>query len=414
VNDDQWWLNENTDIAKVSEMTSVTLQILTGADDDKSAWDKIFKYYNQNSRGLAERGYKKGEIIAIKVNLNSSGKLKDNKLNVSPQMALAVVRQLVNNAGVQQKDILIYDARRRIHPYMLTIIWNEFKDVRFMQQDAPFEEQPVNPAYGDYTGLEAAQWVEGMTFSAGDFDKAKLIPQQVIDATYMINLALLKLHSYPYFYKDQGDEGQTGITMSSKNHAGTIKGTDEIHKYINTYKLGKHNAYSPLVDLAASPHTGGKTILYLIDGLYCGRKHNTYPIHFPNPPFNNKATPYENPEWPACLLASFDEVAIQSVGLDIMYAQSKNNTEPNYHNVPRIMVRENADDFLREMADPEHAPSGTKYIQNGIPIKSQGVFEHWDNDTNMQYSRNIDPVNGKGIELIYKPLGKADNVIESK
>ncbi len=290
---------------------------------------------------------------------------------------------------------------------MLTSIWSEFKDVRFMQQYAPDSKQPTNPAYGDYTGLEAANWVEGMTYSVGDFDKAKFIPQQVIDATYMINFALLKLHSYPYFYlATGGDAGQTGITMSSKNHAGTIQGPPEIHKYINTYQLGKPNSYSPLVDMAASKHTGGKTILYLLDGLYCGRKHSSLPIHFPNPPFNNKATPYENPEWPACMLASFDEVAIQAVGLDVMYAQSKNNTEPTYHNVPRIMVRDNADDFLREMADPDNAPSGTKYVQDGKPIKSQGVFEHWDNDETMRYSRNIDPKNGKGIEFIYIPLGK--------
>ena len=63
------------------------------------------------------------------------------------------------------------------------------------------------------------------------------------------------------------------------------------------------------------------------------------------------------------------------------------------------------DDFLREMADPDHAPSGTKYIQNGVPIKSLGVFEHWDGAATMQYSRNIDPKNGKGIEFLYFPLG---------
>ncbi|HZL11471.1 MAG TPA: hypothetical protein VFC65_15915, partial [Prolixibacteraceae bacterium] len=164
----------------------------------------------------------------------------------------------------------------------------------------------------------------------------------------------------------------------------------------------------PLVDLATSPNLGAKTILYLLDGLYCGRKWRTYPLHFPNPPFNNKVVPYENPEWPACLLASFDCVALQSVGLDIVYAQSKNNTESSYHNVPRILVRDNADDFLREMADPDHAPSGTKYIQNGKPIKSLGVFEHWDNDLSMRYSRNLDPKKGRGIEFLFLPLGKSN------
>jgi hypothetical protein len=174
---------------------------------------------------------------------------------------------------------------------------------------------------------------------------------------------------------------------------------------LNTKKEGIKNAWSPLVDLAASPNLGGKTILYLLDGLYCGRKWRSYPLHFPNPPFNNKVVPYENSEWPACVLASLDGVAIQSVGLDLMYAQSKNNTEATYHNVPRILVRENADDFLHEMALPNQSPSGIRYMQNGVPVKSLGVFEHWDGDVTMRYSRNIDSRNGKGIEFLYLALG---------
>ena len=403
--EDQWWLDKNTDVEKVNNMLSVTLQKLTATKSDKSAWKKIFVHYNETSRGLKGRKYKKGEVVAVKINLNNSSETKtDNQIDAAPQMVLAMVRQLVYQAGVDQQDILIYDARRPIFPYMLKSVWKEFKDVKFMQQDSPTEKQPFNPAYGDHTGLEGAQWVEGMTYSAQKFNKAKLIPQQIIDATYLINMAILKLHSYPYNYMENGDEGQTAITMTGKNHCGSIRGTSELHAILNTKKLGTKNAYSPLVDLAASPNLGGKTILYLLDGLYCGRKWRSYPSHFPNPPFNNTVEPYENASWPSCVLASFDGVAIQSVGLDIVYAQSKNNLETAYHNVPRILVRENADDFLREMATPESAPSGTNYLQGGKPVKSLGVFEHWDADSTMRYSRNLDPKNGKGIEFIYIPL----------
>lgn len=406
--EDQWWLDKNTDVEKVSEILSTTLQKLTETRKDKNAWDKIFKFYNANSRGMTKQGYKPGEIVAIKINLNNSSVTKDdNQTDATPQMVLAMVRQLVYNAGVPQNNIIVYDARRPIYPYMLTCVWKEFKDVRFLQQDPPDKQQPVNPAYGNYRGLEAADWVEGVEYSAGNFKEAKLIPRQIKEATYLINLALLKLHSYPYNYMEDGDEGQTAMTMSGKNHAGSIKGTPELHSILNTKQEGKKNAYSPLVDLEAAPNLGAKTILYVLDGLYCGRKWRSYPLHFPNPPFNNKVVPYQNPEWPACILTSFDGVAIQSVGLDIMYAQSKNNNEPSYHNVPRILVRENADDFLKEMATPESAPSGTKYMQGGKPVKSLGVFEHWDGDATMRYSRNLDPKKGKGIEFIYIPLGQS-------
>jgi len=409
-NEDQWWLDKNTDVDKVNEMLSVTIQKLTGAKKDIDAWDKIFKFYNQNSRAMAKRGYQSGEVIAVKINLNNSSEKKiDNQSDATPQMVLAMVRQLVYNAKVPQNNIIVYDARRPIFPAMLTCVWKEFKDVRFLQEKPATDNQPLNPDYGDHHGLESADWVEGVTYSAGNYKDAKLMPRQIKEATYLINLAMLKLHSYPYNYMEDGDEGQTAMTMSGKNHAGSIKGTSELHSILNTKKEGKKNAYSPLVDLAASPNLGGKTILYVLDGLYCGRKWRSYPLHFPNPPFNNKVVPYENPEWPACVLASFDCVAIQSVGLDIMYAQSKNNNESTYHNVPRILVRENADDFLHEMATPQDSPSGTKYMQDGKPIKSLGVFEHWDNDATMRYSRNIDPKNGKGIEFIYLPISTKSN-----
>jgi hypothetical protein len=405
--DDQWWLNKNTDTEKISEMLSVTLQKLTGANKDKDAWNKIFTFYNKNTRGISNRNYQAGEVVAIKINLNnSSDKKTDNQSDATPQLVLAMVRQLVNTARVPQSNIIIYDVRRSIYPAMLTTVWKEFKDVRFLQESSASKNQPFNPAYGDHHGIEGADWVEGISYSAGNYKDAKLIPRQIKDATYLINMAMLKLHSYPYNYMEDGDEGQTAVTMTGKNHAGSIKGTPELHSILNTKQEGKKNAYSPLVDLAASPNLGGKTILYMLDGLYCGRKWRSYPLHFPNPPFNNKVVPYENPEWPACVLASFDGVAIQSVGLDIMYAQSKNNNEASYHNVPRILLRENADDFLREMATPQNSPSGIKYIQDGKPVKSLGVFEHWKDDTSMKYSRNLNPKNGKGIEFIFIPLGE--------
>jgi Domain of unknown function (DUF362) len=406
-NSDQWWTDDNTDQTRVDAIVSETLRHLTGASNDEAAWDAIFKFYNRQSRGMDKRGYQPGEIVAVKINLNNceGDNKQDNKIDASPHMVLAVVRQLVNQAHVAPRDIIVYDARRWAFPAMLTKVWGEFKDVRFVQEKAPKDSQAKNPGYGDHHGLEAADWVQGVTYSTPGFKDAMLIPKQILDATYLVNLALLKAHSYPYNTMENGDNGQTAITMTGKNHFGSIKGTPELHEDINTTQKGTPHAYSPIVDLAASPNLGGKTILFMLDGLYVGRKWRSYPQHFPNAPFNNRVEPYENPDWPACVLASFDGVAIDSVGLDILYSQTKNNGDPTNNNEPRILIRENADDYLHEMADPQHAPSKTAYVQNGKPVASLGVHEHWDNDATRRYSRNLDPVNGKGIELIYLPLG---------
>jgi len=400
---DQWWMDRNNDQARIDAMMSATLRELTGAKTDEQAWQKIFIYYNEHTRGMKNRGYRNGEVVAVKINLNNSEAAgSGNFLNASPQLVLAMVRQLVLHAHVPASQIIVYDARRNIYPALLTKIWTEFKDVRFVQYQDPQSAQPVNPGYGNYHGLEGADWVEGIGYSANVYHDAKLIPRQVKDSTYLVNLALLKAHSYPYFGSEGGNEGQTAVTLTGKNHFGSIKGTPELHAAINTDKEGAPHAYSPIVDLTSSPNLGAKTILYMLDGLYCGRRYQTYPIHFPNPPFNNRVEPYANPDWPSSLLVSFDGVALDSVGLDILYSQSQNNIDKDGH--PRIMIRENADDYLQEEATPDHAPSGTAYTQYGKPTQSLGVFEHWDSESTRQYTRNKDPRHGKGIELIYLPM----------
>ena len=400
---DQWWLDANTDQSRVDALLAATLTNLTSTADSGQAWRALFEYYNKHKRPTGPRGWQAGEVVAVKVNLNNSSvQGPGNIVNVSPQVALAMMRQLVNHAHVPPAAIIVYDARRAIYPGMLTKVWGEFKDVRFVQSDPPAPAQPKNPGYGNYHGLEAAQWVEGVSYSANNYQDAKLIPQQIKDATYIVNLALLKAHSYPYAAAEGGDEGQTGITMTGKNHFGSIKGTPELHSAINTNQGATPHAYSPIVDLAASPNLGAKTILYVLDGLYCARRHQSYPLHFPNAPFNNRVEPYANTEWPSSILASLDGVALDSVGLDILYSQTKNNLDASNH--PRILIRENADDYLQEEALADHPPSGTAYRQNGVPVASLGVTEHWDNDLSRQYSRNKDPKNGKGIELVYLPL----------
>ena len=237
---DQWWLDENTDQARVDALLANTLTRLTGTTNNAAAWRAVFEHYNQNARGLAQRDYQPGEIVAIKINLNNSekGDKADNYTDASPQMVLAMVRQLVYEAQVRPEDILIYDVRRFIPPYMLTKVWGEFKDVRFVQNKPALAAQPKHPSYADYRKLEGPEWVEGVAYSNGKYKDAKLIPKQVFDATYIVNLALLKAHSYPYNTMENGDEGQTGITMCGKNHFGSIKGTSELHAAINTVNGG--------------------------------------------------------------------------------------------------------------------------------------------------------------------------------
>jgi hypothetical protein len=159
--------------------------------------------------------------------------------------------------------------------------------------------------------------------------------------------------------------------------------------------------YRANVDLMGHPKLGGKTLLALIDGLYSGRGWDSHPIRWNMAPFNN--------DWPSSIFLSQDPVAIDSVSYDFMYNEW-NGSPANMNGYPRMS---GAEDYLHEAALIPTPPSGTNYDPNhsGGLTQSLGVHEHWNNVTAKQYSRNLDPVNGTGIELVNVPglIGDLDD-----
>jgi sugar lactone lactonase YvrE len=145
--------------------------------------------------------------------------------------------------------------------------------------------------------------------------------------------------------------------------------------------------YRPLVDFMGHPEIGGKTVLYLIDGLY-PNKHalnwmHDFPYKWQTAPFNN--------DWASSFFASQDPVAIDSVGFDFLYNEWPQANGPG---------GDGADDYLHEAASIPNPPSGYTYDPNhdGRLTASLGVHEHWNNATDKQYTRNLGT--GKGIELV--------------
>jgi hypothetical protein len=103
-----------TNQTRVDAMLSSALHTLTGSATDDQAWEKIFVYYNHHSRGLQDRGYKQGEEVAVEINLNNSNAAGPGDIvNVSLQVALAMVRQLVIHARGFSKRILIHTRAQR-------------------------------------------------------------------------------------------------------------------------------------------------------------------------------------------------------------------------------------------------------------------------------------------------------------
>jgi len=121
------------------------------------------------------------------------------------------------------------------------------------------------------------------------------------------------------------------------------------HGYIQVLPGGEFAArpmgsYTPLVDLMGHKNYGGKTMLFMVDGLYAAHDASYTPIvRWQRPPFNN--------DWCSSLFASQDEVALESVVIDFMRSEAAYNDR----------VAGPVDNYLHEAAQANAPPSGTFY-----------------------------------------------------
>jgi len=393
-----WWENSHTNQAVVDQMMSRAIKELSGDVTDaglsgarRSAWDKLFRHFNE-THGKGNIGYKSGEKIVIKVNYvgcisprsaQPITNLEDYNLrsldymNTSPQMIIALLGQLIDQAGVNEEDITVGDTLCYFPNEFYNMCHEKFPNVRYLDCIGKFGRTKAM--------LSSVPFYWSTPQAAGK--KTDYVPASYTEAEYLINLANLKSHN-----------DHAGITLCAKNHYGSLvrrpARTEEyydMHKDL-PYTTPGRGHYRPLVDLMGHKHLGGKTLLYLIDGLYAG-KHakERAPRKWNIPPFNG--------DWSSSLFASQDPVAIDSVGFDFLWAE--------WDDAPH---RSGTSDYLIEAAMADDPPSGTFYDPdhqgNVTRLQSLGVYEHWNNPTDKQYSRNLGT--GKGIELI-KLSGAANN-----
>jgi len=371
----KWWEPGNIDESVLAEMFSKSLRALSGAATDSDAWDKLFHHFNK-THGRGNHGWQTGELVAVKINCNNTYSYDDvdNDIDQSPQATRALLRQLTGPGGVAQKDIVIYDSSvgwkiRALPDRIYTPLHAEFPEVRWM--DGP-----------GLNGREAPNWVEGaITYTSPETELGTFLPKVVVDASYLINFALLKGHE------------MAGVTLCGKNHFGSIRFPQKDHgKYVTPMKRDIA-AYSGLIDLMGSPNLGGKTMLYIVDGLYGMATNVGEPNHS-----RDRWKRLFNGEWSASYFMSQDPVAIDSVGLDFLTSEFQG--ELGFSGAkwfPKGAIK-NCDNYLLEAASGVNDKLGA-YKPNGVAIGSLGTHEHWNNPTEKQYSRNLS-TDGRGIELM--------------
>jgi hypothetical protein len=106
-----WWTDAHNDQSVIDRMVSRSICGLTNQKSDAQAWNSIFQYFNRTHlRGKA--GYRAGEKIAIKANLNNTtdhGTIE--RLNSSPNLILSLVRQLSGPGRVPESSITLLDRK---------------------------------------------------------------------------------------------------------------------------------------------------------------------------------------------------------------------------------------------------------------------------------------------------------------
>jgi len=377
-----WWDDNATSQAECDKMMSKTLQNITGAKTDKEAWQKLFEF-NNKMNGLGKKGYVKGEKIVVKLNMNAIHNITDpwkNQGYPSPHMLNSLVRQLIEVAGVSGDDIIITDPSRYIGEQINDKIRNngspEYAKITIEERDA--RKLPgYRTAKPDTT---AAVWFN----MPNDTLYKMYLPKSYTEATYLINYALVRPHRV------------FGITLAAKNHFGAVW---DIQKKVfaphplHAFALWDYATPNKLNDPHSAPVLMGhkiinnKTFLYLADGLFTSIN-QTFPVA--------KWSTFNN-DWFSSLLMSQDPVALESVVYDFIASEPNLITgNPSFNG--------HQDNQFLECAMADNPPSGTKYDpeNDGTPLKSLGVHEHWNNSKERKYSRNMGKK--KGIELISAQL----------
>jgi uncharacterized protein (DUF362 family) len=369
---DWWFSHQNVDQDVVGQMLSAAIMQYAGKNTISEAWEALFMSFN-SSHGRGNNGYKTGEKIAIKINLTNHSRSSSDRMDATPQLLNALLHELTVNAGVHESDLILGDPYRDFRAEYIDLVMSEYPDVNYVDGKGGNGVKQTIPS-------------ENEVFVFSDKKVKSTLPQHYLDATYLINIPGLKTH------------GGGGLTLIAKNHYGSFleKGGDPASQsasamhYSMPSNVAGQKKYRHLVDLMGHENTGGKELLYIIDGIWGGEDWQGWIKKFKSGPFNN--------DYPNSILIGQDPVALESVCFDILFEEClRDNTKATFP----VSLKNEIADYLLQCASHDYWPDDIKYDPegDGTVLESLGVFEHWNNASDRKYSRNLGT--GEGIELIF-------------
>jgi hypothetical protein len=267
-----WW-GDYVSQGTVSEMVDRGVMELTGRSTRAAAWGALIPQYVS------------GQRVAIKVNLNNarSEDDSDNSIDAIIEPVNAVIAGL-KEIGVAEPDIWVYDAVRSIPSRF--VAGCDYPGVQF---SGNWQSNPQ--------GFSPTESVTFQPPPGGPTLADQRISNVLVSADYLINVPIMKKH------------GGAWVTLSFKNHFGSIESCGALHLYTFPTADNYTPTYNPLVDIYQNPHFAGKTVLTIGDGLYGSRtSQNSIPERWAT--FDNDS--------PRSLFFSHDPVAIDSVMYDFL------------------------------------------------------------------------------------------------
>jgi len=363
-----WWDDSNTIQSETDKMIKGAVLDVTGENDESKAWDALFTSFNSTKREK-NVGYTGGEKIAIKINQNNTNGHQNSKnINGSPQLILSLLKSMINEAGVPQNCITVFDNSRFITDNIFDKCHAAFPEVIFVDN------------IGGNGRVQSTYVLDAIKWSSENKNSIYTgIATCAVEADYLINMAILKGHQFQ------------GVTLCAKNLFGAtnihsdFKLNKGAHGNFSANREGK-DTYMAFADFMGHKDLGEKTMLFLVDAIYAQNSVSGVPhLKWQMKPFNNR--------WPSSLFASQDGVAIDAVGIDFLRSEWPDMPDLQY-----------AEKYLIEAALADNPPSKTFYDpeKDGVKCKSLGVMETWNSYEQKQYSRNLGA--NAGIDLNFVDL----------
>jgi len=381
VKGDYWF--QNTDQEVVQKMMDDAILSLTDSKNVKEGWDKLFRNFNVR-HGKGKTGYVSGEKIVVKINTTNTSETQYEygpRMDATPEVLFVLLKQLIEDVGVKQEDIVAGDPYRLFANPLWDLCHASFPNVHYIDGQGKNGREQTK-----------VSTVEALSFSDRKY-KSRL-PADYMDAAYLINMPCLKSH------------GSAGISVAAKNHQGSVLAKDQSANSQSASHLhydfpdSDHNAmnrYRHLVDYMGHEKLGGNTVLFIVDAIWSGTDWNGAVEKWGMKPFNNDFT--------SSLFVSQDGVAVESVCYDFLFAEYSSLTHYNaYKAKSDFPLWPAARDYIKQAASSVYWPDNIKYDPegDGTVIGSLGVYEHWNDETNKQYSDNLTGNSG-GIHLVSVP-----------